>query len=530
MSEKTAALSLGAEITDENRKEARVYVITKVLGRGGFGITYFAESTIYDNNIPQKGIYTIKEFCLSDVCERNEDGSLSVTASGKADFDSAMKDFEHEAERLKSLRHRGIVPVNEVFHANGTVYYVMQYLGDTTLAKYVEDKGGKLSEDEACTIIEKIGQALDYLHQQRITHLDVKPVNVMMVRTPRKGVQPVLIDFGLATHYKTNGTSTSRHGASGVSDGYSPLEQYSGIEKFSPEADVYALGATLLFMLTGKKPEKAANMNATVLKNAVSGLNLSNATTKALMGAMQKSAENRTQSVQEFFNLLQDNDWDGSGHEGSGDGNSGDITHPRKRKNGTSKQGLQIDLKFVLIALAALLLVGGGLWLALRDNTSQTSSYEQTEVDVIDVPDDSNSGSSSTDSGSLTADSDSSPSGSSSTGSGSSSTGSGSSSTSSGSSSSGSNSSFTDNSIPAPPTPVITTGTKNLGYATYRGQLKNGVPEGQGTLTFSKDRRIGSYQIEAGNTIQGEFSDGQLEYGTWHKSDGTSEQIIVGGI
>jgi len=69
-----------------------------------------------------------------------------------------------------------------------------------------------------------------------------------------------------------------------------------------------------------------------------------------------------------------------------------------------------------------------------------------------------------------------------------------------------------------------------LGYATYRGQLKNGVPEGQGTLTFSKDRRIGSYQIEAGNTIQGEFSDGQLEYGTWHKSDGTSEQIIVGGI
>lgn len=509
----TAQLPIGAEISDENSKDARVYHITKLLGRGGFGITYLAESTFYDNNIPQTGTYTIKEFCLSDVCSRDADGGLIVPDDNSDEFESTMKDFQHEAERLQSLRHRGIVPVNEVFHANGTVYYVMQFLGNTSLVKFVSDKGGRLSEDDACTIIEKLGQALDYLHQQRITHLDVKPENVMMAKTRKGGLQPVLIDFGLAVHYKTNGTSTSRHSATGVSDGYSPLEQYSGIDKFSPEADVYALGATFLFMLTGKRPPKAANMNQSILRNSISNLNLSNATTKALMGAMKKNAEDRVQNVQQFFHLLQDNDWDGHDHERESENDDTDKTKRRKSGKQTGGDGLNFNVKYLLITLGVLIAIGGGIWLTSRDHQEANTMTEQTELaEQNNQP--TNGGSLETEDGSQNE-----PTQQVQTNTG------------GDNQSTNSNTTQTVETPPAPPiTPSVTNGTKNLGYAVYRGQMKGGEPDGQGTLTFSKSHRYQGYQMEPGDQISGIFTDGELESGIWHKSDGTTESIMVGGI
>lgn len=101
-----------------------------------------------------------------------------------------------------------------------------------------------------------------------MNHLDVKPDNIMMVGKP-DGLHPVLIDFGLSLHFKKNGSVTNKKAGLGTSDGYSPLEQYAGITKFSPSADVYALGATLLYMLTGKNPVRASDMSQKYIINAL---------------------------------------------------------------------------------------------------------------------------------------------------------------------------------------------------------------------------------------------------------------------
>lgn len=496
-------LPVGAEISSGRNANARVYQITKFLGRGGFGITYLAESTYYDNNIPQTGTYTIKEFCLSDVCRRNADGSFSLPDSAREEFDSAMKDFEHEAERLQGMSHPGIVPVNEVFHANGTVYYVMQFLGDMNLSKYLEQRGGRLSEDEACRIIERIGQALDYLHRERVTHLDVKPDNVMMVKSRKNGLQPVLIDFGLACHYKQNGNSTSRHSATGISEGYSPLEQYAGIEKFSPEADVYAMTATFFYMLTGKTPVKVANMKRSVLEDSISGLNLSNATTKALIGGLQKVAEDRIQSVQEFMETLRNNDWDI--HDESRDGE--DELRGKKTKRITQKQK-DIDKKPIIYGVAgvAALAILAILFMTLGGKSSSSNDEEEGKVEIpVEVNNDTITGTVAGETtGTTTVVEE-----------------------------------HTNNQTSPEPQQQTkpeqqqlkpSSGTLELGYATYSGKLKNGVPEGQGTMTFHQAKRYGNYRIQPGDRIEGEFTDGQPEYGTWYKSDGTSEMITIGGI
>ena len=501
-----APLPIGAEISSGKNADARVYQITKFLGRGGFGITYLAESTYYDNNIPQTGTYTIKEFCLSDVCQRNDDGSFSIPTSAKEEFDSAMKDFEHEAERLQSMSHPGIVPVNEVFHANGTVYYVMQFLGDINLHKYVEQRGGHLSEDEACRIIERIGQALDYLHRERVTHLDVKPDNVMMVKSRKNGLQPVLIDFGLACHYKPNGNSTSRHSATGVSEGYSPLEQYAGIEKFSPEADVYAMTATFFYMLTGKAPVKATNMKRSIIEDSISGLKLSNATTKALIGGLQKLAEDRTQSVHEFMNLLSNNDWDNSDENKAGE----EVLRGTGTKRIKTKQGEGINKKFIIYGVAgvAALTILVILFLTLGGKSQRYAIDEDEEEEEEIIGEVSNGTETGTITGEEVSDTIAAP------------------------------EEFTNNQPTTPaqqPQPErqqhrTSSGTVELGYATYTGKLSNGVPEGQGTMTYHQAKRYGSYQIQPGDRIVGEFTDGRPEYGTWYKSDGTSEMITIGGI
>ena len=225
----TPPLSDKATVVASQKSNSRTYRIKKYLGRGGFGITYLAESDIYDGNIPQKGLYTIKEFCLSDLCTRLADGTISVSSAERSEFEESKKSFINEALRLQKMKHEGIVPVNEVFEANGTAYYVMQYLGETSLVDYVAYAGGKLAEDEACQIVLKLCDALAYLHSCNVTHLDVKPANVMMVNHDGGSPVPVLIDFGLACHYKPDGKRTNRHVATGTSDGYSPLEQYAGI-------------------------------------------------------------------------------------------------------------------------------------------------------------------------------------------------------------------------------------------------------------------------------------------------------------
>ena len=243
----------------------QTYRIVRVLGSGGFGITYLAVSRQKVGNITVPIQFAVKEHFMSDFCERDSDTLQIKTGPGRQTVENSMKDFLGEARRLQQVGdgHPSIVKVNEVFEANNTAYYVMEYLDGESLRSYVRSRG-KLSEAETLDLLRPVMEAVDCLHEQRMTHLDIKPDNIMLAREEDASgnavMRPVLIDFGLSKHYDASGHATSTVNTLGCSDGYAPLEQYAGITTFSPSADIYALAATVLFCLTGKDPCRSPDM------------------------------------------------------------------------------------------------------------------------------------------------------------------------------------------------------------------------------------------------------------------------------
>ena len=222
------------------------YRIERVLGQGGFGITYLAVQASLERNV------AIKEFFMKDFCSR--DNTIMTTGSGKI-VEQCRKKFVKEARKLARLSHPNIIGVIDIFKENDTVYYVMPYLTGGSLEDYVK-KHGTLSESESMKYVRQIASALKYMHEeQHICHYDVKPANILL---DKKG-NAVLIDFGISKNYDANGHETTTTPI-GMSEGYAPIEQYQqNVEEFSPVSDVYALGATLYFLLHGKRPVSAVH-------------------------------------------------------------------------------------------------------------------------------------------------------------------------------------------------------------------------------------------------------------------------------
>lgn len=280
----------------------RNYVIKEVLGQGGFGITYKAEAMIKDKNISHRGLYCIKEFFLQDCCSRDAAGNVVFIGDAEKIKDSKA-DFKGEAENLKKFNQDpGIVPVNEIFEANGTVYYVMEFLDGQSLEKMVRVKK-RLPEADAIKIIAEVSNALTKVHQAKMTHLDIRPENIMMVNDGSK-YSPILIDFGLSCHYNWRGKMSQDKVTFGVSDGFSPEEQYAFIDHFSPESDIYALAATLFFMLTGNIPLKAMDVTEQWLSRELDDNFISSTTKEAVIKAMKRDASQRTSSTVEFLSDL----------------------------------------------------------------------------------------------------------------------------------------------------------------------------------------------------------------------------------
>lgn len=255
--EEHKALKVGTHL----RSKEGDYTIEDILGMGGFGITYKATEKVYKGKTRQKHTYAIKEFFRSDICMREKDGSVSVNESQQENYKSSREAFKEEAKLLSKLpNHDGLIKVNERFDANNTSYYVMQYLDYSLEQKVQNSNGQRLSEEEALNIIRKIGNAVQVLHKENRLHLDIKPANIMFDEE-----EPCLIDFGNSRAYKKNGELIDKDAAVTCSSGYAPQEQYNGINSFSPAADIYALGATLLYMLTGKHPLPANEITSTYI-------------------------------------------------------------------------------------------------------------------------------------------------------------------------------------------------------------------------------------------------------------------------
>lgn len=194
----------------------------------------------------------MKDFCSRD--EATHTMSAPSTASSKL-VEQYRKKFIKEARNLARLNHPNIINVIDVFEENGTVYYAMPYLVGGSLLDYVKAHG-TLSETTAMKYVRQIASALKYMHEEEhICHYDVKPANILL---DDKG-NAVLIDFGISKNYDAAGQETTTTPV-GMSEGYAPIEQYQqNVEEFSPVSDVYALGATLYFLLHGKRPVSAVH-------------------------------------------------------------------------------------------------------------------------------------------------------------------------------------------------------------------------------------------------------------------------------
>ena len=291
------ALAIGTIVDSGNVK----YRIEKVLGQGGFGITYKVTASKMDGNIPIEVTYALKEFYMKDYSDRDKkSGAVISTAKSVA---LSRKSFLSEARRLASIKHKNIVAVNEVFEANNTAYYVMQYLEGESLYKHLDTKRS-LSVLEALQLMSPIFDAVSYLHKNRFTHLDIKPDNIMLSKSRDGGLMPMLIDFGLSKHYDAQGNETSVLQQICVSPGYSPFEQYLGIHTFTPQADVYALAATLYRCLTGSVPPDCSDYRdepKSMLPVIAKGLeNVDAHIREAILSAMKSSKVERTQSVVAF--------------------------------------------------------------------------------------------------------------------------------------------------------------------------------------------------------------------------------------
>ena len=274
------------------------YTINAVIGKGGFGITYRADGEFeMGGNIggyKTKISVAIKEFFMKSCCDRDE-VTEEVSASTKANaetFGIFRRKFKKEASVLSKMNHEGIVNVIDLFDENGTSYYVMNYVEGRTVNQIINTQKAPLPEAKAVEYIRKVGAALEYVHSKNYLHLDVKPDNII-VNTQD---QPVLIDFGGAKHYTEDGDTESSTTPPIHSDGYSPAEIYVGLSKFSPEADVYSLAATLYKMLTATTPKKPIEVTNDMFRFRASA-----PVRYAIWRAMQFRAEERTPSVAAFL-------------------------------------------------------------------------------------------------------------------------------------------------------------------------------------------------------------------------------------
>jgi len=279
------------------------YLIGKVLGFGGFGVTYIG----WDEKLEQR--VAIKEYLPSEFATRMP-GQTQVTVFGgdkTLQFKDGMIKFVDEARRLAKFQNEtGIVKVFDSFIENDTAYIVMEYLEGETLADLLK-REGRVSEYEAIEMLTPIMMSLKVVHDAGILHRDIAPDNIFITN----GGDIKLIDFG-ASRYAT--TSHSRSLTVIIKPGFSPEEQYRSRGDQGPWTDVYALGGVLYKMVTGITPPDAMERRAKfetqnkdiLVKPSKAGkkIKVSQVFEIAVLNALNVRIEDRTPNVETLLSEL----------------------------------------------------------------------------------------------------------------------------------------------------------------------------------------------------------------------------------
>lgn len=277
------------------------YIVGRVLGYGGFGVTYIG----WDGKLEQK--VAIKEYLPGEFSTRMPGQSQVTVFNGdkSEQFRDGLKKFVEESKRLAKFQNEaGIVKIFDSFEENETAYIIMEYLDGITLKEYL-GQVGTIPEDEAINMLMPVMESLQTVHAEGLLHRDIAPDNIFLT----KDGSVKLIDFG-ASRYAT--TSHSRSLTVIIKPGYSPEEQYRSRGDQGPYTDVYAIAATLYRMITGKTPPDAMerrakyeNQNKDILIEPHKLVkNISRNREVAILNAMNVRVEDRTPDIKTFIEEL----------------------------------------------------------------------------------------------------------------------------------------------------------------------------------------------------------------------------------
>lgn len=234
---RSVALPLSYSLRDK-------YLIGRVLGAGGFGITYL----VYD--VKRNTRYAIKEYFPVDICTRCDYEQVVPIQQANV-YEKYKEAFFREGQVLHSLKDSSyVVNVDSFFRCNNTAYLVMEYIEGQNLHRYAQHFGGKIPYKQACIITLSLALALSEVHQKGILHRDITPYNVLIM--PNNLIK--LIDFGSARAcFMQASKSTSIR----ITEGYAAIEQYFSKAKQGPWTDVYALACTFYRLISGFRPPSA---------------------------------------------------------------------------------------------------------------------------------------------------------------------------------------------------------------------------------------------------------------------------------
>ncbi len=345
------------------------YKIIRVLGEGGFGITYLAEDI-------QLGLkVVIKEYFPNEFAMRSGDSTITAKSKSISDFSKGMQRFKEEAKTLARFNHPSIVKILGYFEANDTAYFVMEYEEGIDLSQYLKQENKTLGQEEILSIMMPILEGLKEVHKYKYLHRDIKPGNILL----RVNKSPVLIDFGAS---KLALGEASKSITSMLTEGYAPLEQYStDIKQQGTFTDLYAVAAVMYKMITGEVPPSAQTRSYALLSGgndpykSLTILKLSqydNNFLKAVDRALDINANKRPQKVQEF---------------------QADIAGKLKiqMSNSEINGGGRNNNNMIVLFLVLLMLIGGGYFFLNQSNNVKETDNVTKDVDSSTIKSDQES-------------------------------------------------------------------------------------------------------------------------------------------
>lgn len=269
------------------------FLIGRVLGKGGFGITYQAYDVKYEH------IIAIKEYFPVEIALRSagQTGLMVRNKKSAEMFQKGVEKFYNEARFISEFSENpNIVKVYQLFYENNTAYFTMEYLSGITLKDYVL-RCGCITAEQALFIADRVAAALVDIHKKNVLHRDVSPDNIMLCHDG----SIKLLDFGAARQVYPEGSQLL---SVILKPGFAPLEQYMRNGKQGPWTDIYSLGASLYYALTKQIPEDPQNRFEDDSDFEIAMRKINPELYGVMKRAMQVRYMDRYQSSQEFADAL----------------------------------------------------------------------------------------------------------------------------------------------------------------------------------------------------------------------------------